>query len=85
MSGPSWHRSPPGQIRLWPPGGTIIGQCEKGAIDLRSDVTSPVPLVDSSFIFLIDFSKMVNKNTIAPRTKPTRVVTNHDNKHNIVI
>ena len=24
-------------------------------IYLRSDVTSPVPLVDSSFIFLIDF------------------------------
>ena len=26
------HRSPPGQVRLWPAGGAVIGQCENGAI-----------------------------------------------------
>ena len=43
----------------------------------------PVPEVNSSFIFLIDFSKSIYIKTVTPRTKPTRGLTNHDDKHNI--
>ena len=56
----------------------------KATIELRSDVSSAGPEVNSSFIFLIDFSKSIYFKTVTPRTRTTRVVTNHDSKHNIL-